>query len=180
MVIPLLRSSFSAGSSVSCCRGSCGLSSRQKAMKCHPLKNKRLRDLWHQPEDRTLRAGAKDSQTLCAQTVRGLCSRSLLGGTSWRDYFVIAPRLSYFNNWDIWDCAVEILVWLGECGGCSCGVASVPAQVVWVWLPEWLLDGWTGKFPKHHHLLGQFIPMPEPIATLQVFSTQNTASAKWF
>lgn len=33
------------------------------------------------------------------------------------------------------------LVRLSECGVCSCKEALIPAQVVQVWLPEWLLDG---------------------------------------
>lgn len=35
----------------------------------------------------------------------------------------------------------------GLTGAACCEGASVPAQVLQVWLPEWHLNGWTEKFP---------------------------------
>lgn len=73
-----------------------------------------------------------------------------------RCYFVFAPWLDYFKYWAIWGSALGSLglsrkgklVWLCDYRVCSSEGASVPAQVVWMWLPEWLLDWQTGKFPS--------------------------------
>lgn len=77
---------------------------------------------------------------------RFLCLQSLLRGTSWSCYFVIAPRWNNFKDWDIWDSVMGNLRWSlshCECGMCSCEGALAPAQVMGVWLP--LAPGWSDR-----------------------------------
>lgn len=79
-----------------------------------------------------------------------------LEAPSSRCYFVVAPWLNYFKDRDMWCSAIGNLglsrkgklVWLCDCRVCSSEGASVPVQVMWMWLPELLLDWQTGKVPS--------------------------------
>lgn len=78
----------------------------------------------------------------------------LFGAPPWRHWiellwgYLLTVQVN-FKDLDIWDFAMENLGQASEksrseCGVCSCEGALIPAPD---WLPQWLLDGQTKKFP---------------------------------
>lgn len=85
-----------------------------------------------------------------------LSTRSPIRSSSLSCYFVVAPSLNYFKDWDIWDCAMgvkgpclSVQVWgCRESSRATVGSLQLPAlKGLQVWLPDWHMDGWTEKFP---------------------------------